>query len=111
MKTTDNQNSIKTPMTASAAPSLDYLLSQVREQGMDLCQVIEALSAVERALYGEIQTDELKGLVETEEVCEKEAKFPGKIALLHTQVSTNRHSTAVVICCLETLINRTVGSY
>lgn len=92
------------------AADLDSLLSQVREEGTDLCQLIEAISVVEHALYGNVQTEELKDLTETAQVCEKDAQFPGKISLLHTQVAANRATTVVAIRCLEALINRTVGT-
>lgn len=119
---TDHQNSLntalksikeagKSPTTSvTHTPSLDSLLEQTREQGTDLCQLIEALSVIEHSLYGNIQTEELKSLLETAEACEKSEQFPGKISLLHTQVCANRNTTVVALRCLEALINRTVGN-
>lgn len=103
------KSATQTP-SATQMPSLDLLLEQTREQGTDLCQLIETLSVVEHSLYGSIQTEELKSLLETAEACEKSEQFPGKISLLHTQVCANRCTTVVALRCLEALINRTVGN-
>lgn len=102
------EDTVQTEDDSKYKPSLDLLVFMTQAQGGVLCQVLETFAAIEKSIYGEVTTKELLDSLDGA-LYETPDKFPGKIAMLKTQVEANKRTTLAVLRGLESLMDKTVG--